>query len=54
MVGATEVKILHGTGTGVLREEIRKFLMTVAGVISCEDEDIRYGGAGITVVKLEK
>lgn len=52
MMGATEVKILHGKGNGILKEEIRKYLKTVGGVISCQDEDIRYGGSGITVVKL--
>ncbi len=52
MVGATEIKILHGKGNGVLKEEIRKYLKTIGGVLSCEDEDIRYGGSGITIVKL--
>src|SRR5574344_1741895 len=51
MVGATEIKILHGKGNGVLKEEIRKYLKTIGGVLSCEDEDIRYGGSGITIVK---
>lgn len=53
MVGSTEVKILHGKGNGILKEEVRKFLLTMPGVISCKDEDIRYGGSGITVVTLE-
>ena len=53
MVGMTEVKILHGKGNGILKEEIRKFLKTVPGVISCKDEDIRYGGSGITIVEME-
>lgn len=53
MVGSSEVKILHGKGNGILKEEIRRFLLTMPGVISCKDEDIRYGGSGITVVTLE-
>lgn len=53
MVGSSEVKILHGKGNGILKEEIRKFLLTMPGVVSCKDEDIRYGGSGITVVTLE-
>ncbi len=53
MVGSSEVKILHGKGNGILKEEIRKFLLTMPGVVSCRDEDIRYGGSGITVVTLE-
>ncbi|MEG0517374.1 MAG: Smr/MutS family protein [Bacteroidales bacterium] len=53
MVGMDEVKILHGKGNGVLKEEIRKYLRTVPGVESCKDEDIQYGGSGITIVKLD-
>ncbi len=52
MIGVGEVKILHGKGSGVLKEEIRKYLRTVPGVESCADEHIELGGAGITVVKL--
>ncbi|MDE6555730.1 MAG: Smr/MutS family protein, partial [Duncaniella sp.] len=46
------VRILHGTGTGALRQAIRQYLSTVAGVKSARDEDVRFGGAGITVVEL--
>lgn len=53
MVGVSEVKILHGKGTGVLREEIRKYLKTVPSVASFADEAIQMGGAGITVVKMD-
>ena len=53
MVGIGEVKILHGKGNGVLKEEIRKYLKTVPGVVSCKDEDIQFGGSGITVVKMD-
>ena len=53
MVGMSEVKILHGKGNGILKEEIRKYLKTVPGVVSCKDEDIQFGGSGITVVKLD-
>ncbi len=53
MVGMGEVKILHGKGNGILKEEIRKYLKTVPGVVSCNDEDIQFGGSGITVVKLD-
>jgi len=53
MVGLSEVKILHGKGNGVLREEIRKYLKTVPGVNSLRDEALQLGGAGITVVTLD-
>ena len=47
-----QVRILHGTGTGALRQSIRQYLETVPGVESYRDEDVRFGGAGITVVTL--
>ena len=50
---ARRVRILHGTGTGVLRQVIRDYLATVPGVLSARDEDVRFGGAGITVVELQ-
>ena len=53
MVGASEVKILHGKGNGILREEIRKLLRTFAGVATVEDEHVESGGAGVTVVKMD-
>jgi DNA mismatch repair protein MutS2 len=53
MVGAGEVKILHGTGNGILRHLIREYLATVDVVKSFKDEHIEFGGAGITVVELE-
>ena len=51
MLSVGEVRILHGKGTGALREEIQKYLRTVPGVVSVADEDIRFGGSGVTVVK---
>lgn len=52
MLGMGQVKILHGKGNGVLREETRKYLKTVPGVVSFRDEALELGGAGITVVEL--
>lgn len=49
---ASRVRILHGTGTGALRQYIRSYLSTVPGVRNFHDEDVRFGGAGITVVNL--
>ena len=50
---AKRVRILHGTGTGALRELLRQYLRTVPGIKNAHDEDVRLGGAGITVVDLE-
>lgn len=47
-----KVRILHGTGTGALRMAIRQYLQTNPDVRSFHDEDVRFGGAGITVVNL--
>ena len=52
-VGAQQVRILHGTGTGILRQLIREYLRTVPGVKNFHDEHVQFGGAGITVVELE-
>lgn len=52
LVGMSRVRILHGTGTGILRALIRQYLQTVPGVKHFEDEHIQFGGAGITVVDL--
>lgn len=50
---AGRVRILHGTGHGILRDLIRKMLKANPAVISAVDEDVRFGGAGITVVELD-
>ena len=50
---AKRVRILHGTGTGILKTVIRQYLDTVNGVKSYRDEHVQFGGAGITIVDLE-
>ena len=52
LVGAGQVRILHGTGNGILRQLIRQYLQTVPNVSSAHDEHVQFGGAGITVVEL--
>ena len=52
MVGVPRVRILHGTGTGILRTLIHQYLQTVPGVRHFADEHVQFGGAGITVVDL--
>ena len=51
-VGAARVRILHGTGTGILRQLIRDYLKSVPGVRHFQDEHVQFGGAGIPVVEL--
>lgn len=52
LLGVSRVRILHGTGTGALRQMIRQYLSTVPNVVSYRDEHVQFGGAGITVVDL--
>ena len=52
MLGMGSVRIIHGKGTGVLREEIQKYLRSVPGV-NAADEDIRHGGTGVTIVNFD-
>ena len=50
MVGVGTVTILHGKGTGALKEEIRRYLRSIREVASATDDHPDRGGAGITVV----
>lgn len=52
-IGASRVRILHGTGNGILRQLIRRYLSTVPDIQHFQDEHVQLGGAGITVVDLE-
>ena len=54
LVNASRVRILHGTGTGALRQVIRQYLTSVSGVVSAHDEHVQFGGAGITVVEFRE
>lgn len=49
---ASRVRILHGTGHGILKTLIREQLRVNPNVVSFSDEDVRFGGAGITIVNL--
>lgn len=53
LVGMSRVRILHGTGTGALRQLVRQYLSTVPNVVDYKDEHVQFGGAGITVVDIE-
>ena len=53
MLSISSVRIIHGKGTGVLRDEIQKFVRTMPGVASVRDEHIQFGGTGVTIVNFE-
>ena len=52
LVGASQVRIIHGKGNGILRQLIRQYLGSVPNVTNYRDEHVQFGGAGITVVEL--
>ncbi len=54
LLGVARIRILHGTGTGALREVIRQYLRTVPGNVSYHDERVQFGGSGITVVDMKQ
>ena len=52
LLGISRVRILHGTGNGILRTLVRQYLQTVRAVSNYRDEHVQFGGAGITVVDI--
>lgn len=52
MLSIGRIRILHGTGTGALRQAIRDYLHNTSAVTTYHDEHVQFGGAGITVVEL--
>ena len=53
MLGRGTVRIIHGKGTGALRDELQKYLRTIPGVSSVRDEHIQFGGSGVTIVDFD-
>ena len=53
MVGASQVRILHGTGTGALKQIVRDYLRMQTRVVSFHDGDPDRGGPGITIIEFE-
>ncbi len=53
MLGMPSVRIIHGKGTGVLRDELQKLIKTMPGVASVRDEHIQFGGTGVTIVTFD-
>lgn len=52
MLNIGSVRIIHGKGTGALRDELQKYLRTIPGVSSVHDEQVQFGGSGVTIVTL--
>lgn len=51
--GVRQLRVLHGTGNGILRSIVRQYLSTLPFVKTFHDEHVQFGGAGITVIELE-
>lgn len=52
LLDISQVRILHGTGTGALRQAIRTYLSSLKGSVNFHDEHVQFGGAGVTVVEI--
>ena len=52
MLNIGSVRIIHGKGTGALRDELQKYLRTIPGVTSVHDEQVQFAGSGVTIVTL--
>ena len=50
---AHQLRVLHGTGNGILRTLVRQYLSTLPFVKNFHDEHVQFGGAGITIINLE-
>ncbi len=53
MLGISSVRIIHGKGTGVLRDELQRLIRTMPGVSGVRDEHIQFGGTGVTIVTFD-
>ncbi|MDA7502165.1 endonuclease MutS2 [Chitinophagales bacterium] len=52
MQGAELIKVVHGRGTGILRQSVRRYLRNRKEVKSVADEEQQYGGNGVTMIEL--
>jgi DNA mismatch repair protein MutS2 len=53
LLGAKQLKVVHGTGDGILREALREYLRTLPEVKRARDEHPDRGGSGCTLIELK-
>lgn len=53
LAGLQVVRIIHGKGTGALRQGVTEFLRKDSRVAKYQLADVKEGGAGVTVVELK-
>ena len=51
--GMSEVRLIHGKGTGAQRAVVRRLLRTLPGIVSFADASSQAGGWGATLVRLK-
>jgi DNA mismatch repair protein MutS2 len=54
LAGLPRVRVIHGTGMGILRRALREYLRTHPHVAKIEEPSHQEGGAGATVVDLRQ
>jgi DNA-nicking Smr family endonuclease len=52
--GIYEIRVIHGKGSGMLRETVHSILRKSHGIISFRLADQEAGGWGATIVRLER
>lgn len=54
LAGQTEVRLIHGVGTGALKKAVTEFLADHPHVESAREAERQHGGSGVTVVLLKR
>jgi DNA mismatch repair protein MutS2 len=54
LAGLTRVRIVHGSGMGILRKALRQYLQKHPHVATVSEPQQNEGGAGATVVELRE
>lgn len=53
LAGLKSVRIIHGKGSGVLREKVKNYLKAKSNIKSCKDAAYNEGGSGVSVVEFK-
>jgi DNA mismatch repair protein MutS2 len=50
--GRSEVRVVHGVGTGALRRAVQEFLASSPHCVTFRDAEPQAGGCGVTIAEL--
>ena len=53
LAGLKSVRIIHGKGSGVLREKVKNYLKSKSNIKSCKDAAYNEGGSGVSVIEFK-